>query len=171
MEVVCVGVLDVAANCCRSQGKSTVAPRHVLDGIGGSDELRSVFHTDSVVMNALLLPVKDKAGRTALHAAATGATGGHAECVAVLVGCGADVNLAGPDRKTALHLAAEHGRADCVKLLLAAGAKVDATDKRKRTPLLLAVRAGRAVEASLLLHARASPDAADDSQNLSLIHI
>ena len=34
----------------------------------------------------------------------------------MLVSCGADVNLAGPDRKTALHLAAKHGMAEAAKV-------------------------------------------------------
>ena len=56
-------------------------------------------------------------GFAAVHHAAAG---GHAEALKVLIACGADVNLPGPERKSALGLAAEHGHAECVGCLLKA---------------------------------------------------
>lgn len=162
MECVCSKVLEISANAARSQKKTSVTAEHVLTSINANEDLAGLYQQDTVVMNSMLLPMKDKEGYTALHCAAEA---GHTECVEALVACSADINFAGPDRKTPLALAAEQGHVQCVKALLAAGAKLETGDKRKRTPLLLAVRAGRAVVASVLLHNGANPNAADDSGN------
>jgi len=166
LECVCTKVLEVSANGARSQKKSTINAEHIVNGITANGDLQGLYSADSVVMNSLLLPAKNKQGSTALHLAAQH---GHAPCVRMLVDCAADVNIGGIDRKTALALAAENGHVECMKILLAVGAKVDLPDKRKRSPLLLAVRAGRYVAASVLLHRHANPDAADDSGN-SVVH-
>eukprot|EP00928_Gymnodinium_smaydae_P028747 TRINITY_DN2184_c0_g4_i1.p1 TRINITY_DN2184_c0_g4~~TRINITY_DN2184_c0_g4_i1.p1 ORF type:complete len:2013 (-),score=327.29 TRINITY_DN2184_c0_g4_i1:1732-7770(-) len=166
LECVCTKVLEVCSNAARSQKKTTISPEIIINSVKTNEDLRGLYQMDSVVMNTLLLPVKDKNQYTALHDAAEA---GHAECVEALLACNADANLAGPDRKTSLALAAERGHASTVRALLAARAKLEQGDKRKRTPLLLAVRAGRTVEASILLHSSANPDAADDSGN-SVVH-
>lgn len=166
LECTCTKVLEVSVNAARSQKKTTVLAGHILDSIKVNTDLQGLYQTDSVVMNSLLLEVKDKESQTALHLAADG---GHTECVEVLVACGADVDTLGPERKSPLSLASERGHLGCVKALLHAGAKLESADKRHRTPLLLAVRAGQTVIASLLLNKLANPNAADDSGN-TIVH-
>ena len=162
LDAVGSALVGAASQAAMNLSKKTVAPEHVLSAVGTDELLQTVYETDSVVMNTLLLRDQDKQGFSALHAAAAA---GHTECVRVLLECGADKNMAGPDRKTAIALAAERGHVECVRVLLESKAAIELVDKRKRTPLLLAMRAGRAVEASLLLSHGANPDAADDSGN------
>eukprot|EP00931_Biecheleriopsis_adriatica_P061088 TRINITY_DN36718_c0_g2_i1.p1 TRINITY_DN36718_c0_g2~~TRINITY_DN36718_c0_g2_i1.p1 ORF type:complete len:3078 (-),score=601.94 TRINITY_DN36718_c0_g2_i1:165-8072(-) len=162
LECVCLKVLQVSANATRSQKKTTVTADQVVNGVRNNEELKGLGEVNSVALNNLLLFMKDKEGFTALHYASES---GHVECLDALIACGADVNLAGPDRKSPLALASERGHVDCVKKLLAAGAKLEVGDKRRRTPLLLAVRAGHPVAASALLRQGADPNSADDSGN------
>lgn len=166
LECACTKVLEVSANAARSQKKTSVAPEHILNSIKSNEELHGLYQADSVVMNSLLLPARDKEGYTALHAAAEA---GHTACVHTLIACGADVDAVGPERKSPLAFAAERGHEGCVRELLLACAKLELSDKRKRTPLLLAVRSGRTVVASILLHHSANPNAADDSGN-TIVH-
>jgi len=162
VEKVAMKALVVASNAALGAKKSTIAGEHVVRGIKAHTDLQRLYKADSVVINCLMLPAKDKTGYMPIHLAAEN---GHLEALRALVDCGADVNAAGPDRKCALGYAAERGHTNCVRLLLECKAKVDNRDKRRRTPLLLCVRAGRAVEASILLNASADPNAADDSGN------
>ena len=162
LECACAAFLEAGARAARGQKKTAVGADHVLNAIRASEDLQGLCSADSVVMNSLLLPARDKLQNTALHLACAH---GHAACAIALLDCGADPNLAGPDRKPPLTLAAEQGHLECVRALLERGAKLELADKRRRTPLLLAVKAGHTVIASVLLHRRANPNAADDSGN------
>eukprot|EP00930_Biecheleria_cincta_P034410 TRINITY_DN23788_c0_g2_i1.p1 TRINITY_DN23788_c0_g2~~TRINITY_DN23788_c0_g2_i1.p1 ORF type:complete len:3105 (-),score=585.98 TRINITY_DN23788_c0_g2_i1:231-9545(-) len=162
LECVCMKVLEVSANATLSQKKTTISSEKVVSCVQTNEELKGLSQVNSVALNSVLLLMKDKEGYTPLHYAAEG---GHLECLDALIACGADVNLAGPERKSPLALASERGRSDCVKRLISAGAKLEAGDKRRRTALLLAVRAGQAVTASILLRQGADPNSADDSGN------
>ena len=68
---------------------------------------------------------------------------GYAKILGALIRAGAELEVVGRKRKTALHIAALHGRYDCVAALLAAGADVDARDKHGHTPLAKAIFKGR----------------------------
>ncbi|KAJ7131037.1 ankyrin repeat-containing domain protein [Mycena epipterygia] len=64
----------------------------------------------------------------------------------------ADGNSDG-NKKTALHLAAEHGHLDIVSLLVAKSADVNCSDRVKKTPLHLAAEHGRSdIVRSLVEH-------------------
>lgn len=63
---------------------------------------------------------------------------GGKECVAVLLGAGADVNGLQPDGSTALITAADIGSDSCVDLLIKAGADVNTMDKSGKTALMWA---------------------------------
>ena len=75
---------------------------------------------------------------------------------------GADVNAAGANGLTPLHVAAGNGRAQVVNLLLKNGAKLEARDaKHWKTPLHWAVFGGSAEAARALLDAGADVNAKD----------
>ena len=69
-------------------------------------------------------------------------TGGHADCVKLLLEHGATVTLANALSETALHVAAWDGHADVISLLLAASADVNKPGPEGETPLLLAADGG-----------------------------
>jgi len=84
---------------------------------------------------------------TPLHAALAG---GHTDVALLLIGRGADVNLADAGRHTPLHIAAENGLIDAVKALIAAGADAHAVDAEDKTPLSRAAAKNRADVVDLL---------------------
>lgn len=76
---------------------------------------------DSEVMVVVMVGLRDHPlhRRTPLHCAAYG---GFSECVSVLLGLGADVNLQDNEGISGLHWACSAGHLDTVQLLLGAGA-------------------------------------------------
>ncbi|MBS0396905.1 MAG: ankyrin repeat domain-containing protein, partial [Proteobacteria bacterium] len=68
---------------------------------------------------------------------------------------------AGPDRRTALHEAADGQQAEAARLLIEHGAAVEAKDAAGDTPLLVAARRGAAPVVAVLLEARADADVTD----------
>ena len=80
-------------------------------------------------------------GWTPLHAAIGGTQ--DARIVHILLGAGADPNIAEFGGQTPLHFAVIQGYGDIVLLLLAAGADTDIADSEGNTPLALAVEFGR----------------------------
>ncbi|GFS07023.1 ankyrin repeat domain-containing protein 53 [Elysia marginata] len=60
------------------------------------------------------------------------------QCLAYLLGKGADGSIANDDGITPVHQAASEGHVQCLKLLLEIGAKIDGQDCRGNTPLDLA---------------------------------
>jgi len=82
---------------------------------------------------------RDRAGRTALHYAATD---GKIEDVRRLLTEGADVNAREVKGWTPLHGAANQGNLEIVDILIAAGADVNALDDRGEGPLFIAAAVG-----------------------------
>jgi ankyrin repeat protein len=87
---------------------------------------------------------------------ARGDKGERPDKVAVLLEHGADPNSPGPDRRTALHYAANAGHVRVVELLVGHGARIDAKDDLGCTPLDLA-NAGRKATVVELLKSRQVP--------------
>ncbi|VDP72485.1 unnamed protein product [Schistosoma mattheei] len=73
--------------------------------------------------------------------------------VQLLIYYGADVNLSGPDGRTALRAAAWAGNLETVKCLLDAGADVNKSDSEKRTALIAAAYMGHTDVLEALLKA------------------
>lgn len=71
----------------------------------------------------------------------------------LLIYYGADVNLSGPDGRTALRAAAWAGNLETVKCLLDAGADVNKSDSEKRTALIAAAYMGHTDVLEVLLKA------------------
>lgn len=96
---------------------------------------------------------------------------GCSKMVSALIDAGADVNLAGSYRATALHYAA-HTESDdsiaTVKELIKAGAEVNAVDLDGMTPLHLAVMSDRCDIAHILIDVGADIDATDDAEDTPL---
>ena len=84
----------------------------------------------------------------------------HADAVAELLSCGADVNAVNEGGATALLLAAGRDSADVVRLLLEAGADPGRGDHRGATPLMVAAVEGALESAWLLLDAGADANQA-----------
>ncbi|MFF9362381.1 ankyrin repeat domain-containing protein [Streptomyces griseoluteus] len=106
--------------------------------------------------------VRDRQGRTSLHAAAL--RGDLAE-VEQLVGSGADPGAADRSGFTPLHLAAQEGHVDAAQALLDAGAEIDQKNKFGNTALFVAVfnSRGRGDLISLLRERGADPMAENAS--------
>lgn len=89
---------------------------------------------------------------------------GSADIIKILLEHGSEVRVqSGPDKSTALHLAAEDGNTESVKLLLNAGAFVNATNNKLQTPLHLAALSQSAETSELLLKRGADPNVKDVS--------
>lgn len=126
-----------------------VTPLHEAAGMGNITQVQNL-------LNAGFDPnVRDIAGRTPLHWAASGCIWGtlteymqmhscsvtdvHADITALLIANGAEVNAAdGDERDTPLHWAVEYGSVDTVRVLLENGANVNASNGWGETPLSLA---------------------------------
>lgn len=90
------------------------------------------------------------------------------ECARVLLAAGADPNVAQPERRTPLMVAARRNAAKMVALLLDAGAEVEASDRDGNHPLHLACIHGAAEAAALLLSVGARLDVRTADGNLPL---
>jgi ankyrin repeat protein len=83
---------------------------------------------------------------------------GHAGCLGVVIGAGADMHMVNNDEPctTALMLAARHHHPECVQLLLTAGVDVDQQSPEiSRTALMYAAAAGQLPTVRLLIGAGA----------------
>ena len=106
----------------------------------------------------------DKPDHDGMTALMNAARAGWAGVVPVLVGGGAEVNLAKvPEEATALYFAAEAGWTKAVAALLAVGAEVDKPKNDGATPLFMAAQKGHAEVVAALLAAGAEVDKADDN--------
>ncbi len=97
---------------------------------------------------------------------------GQAEVVRSLLQDGADVNAAGGDGLTALHLAAEGGHRTVAEALLSAGAAVDAGTRIGRyTSLHVAARGGHGAVVAHLLEAGSDPNARTTNSGVTALHL
>jgi RecJ-like exonuclease len=99
---------------------------------GDADKVKQVEAL--LTANPMLLSLRNKAGSTALHAAAI------ANCVDVvqlLISKGADVNIKSRDGYTPLHMVSMMGPTSIVETLLSSGADVNAKTTDGKTPLSL----------------------------------
>ncbi|XP_068103074.1 ankyrin repeat and SOCS box protein 1 [Hyperolius riggenbachi] len=72
------------------------------------------------------------------------ATAGHADCVALLIHHGADLELVDVKGQTPLFVATENGHLECVQVLLKAGADPNGSPHNRSSPVYHAARMGRA---------------------------
>ncbi|XP_040296687.1 ankyrin repeat and SOCS box protein 1-like isoform X2 [Bufo bufo] len=72
------------------------------------------------------------------------ATAGHADCVALLIDFGAQLELVDVKGQTPLFVATENGHLDCVQVLLKAGADPNGSPHNRSSPVYHAARVGRA---------------------------
>ncbi|KAG9477461.1 ankyrin repeat and SOCS box protein 1 [Eleutherodactylus coqui] len=72
------------------------------------------------------------------------ATAGHADCVALLIEFGAQLELVDVKGQTPLFVAVENGHLDCVQLLLKAGADPNGSPHNRSSPVFHAARVGHA---------------------------
>jgi ankyrin repeat protein len=86
---------------------------------------------------------------------------GRADLAALLLGAGANPNLAAAEGETPLHIAAFEGSEPCVRLLLQNGADVNARTELGKTPLMNAAQAGSLSVLRTLLDAGADITALD----------
>ena len=104
-------------------------------------------------------------GFTPLHIAARHE---HAQCAALLLKRGADVEAADVDGDTPLHIAVRESSCEVVVLLLRHGADVEVADRDGDTPLHLAAMDGREDNVRLLLDHGANINAMDGHGNTPL---
>ncbi|KAM4698121.1 ankyrin repeat and SOCS box protein 1 [Rhinophrynus dorsalis] len=71
------------------------------------------------------------------------ATAGHADCVALLIDCGAQLELVDVKGQTPLYVATENGHLECVQVLLRAGANPNGSPHNRSSPVYHAARVGR----------------------------
>eukprot|EP01094_Clydonella_sp_ATCC50884_P017309 TRINITY_DN298_c0_g1_i2.p1 TRINITY_DN298_c0_g1~~TRINITY_DN298_c0_g1_i2.p1 ORF type:complete len:1206 (+),score=251.06 TRINITY_DN298_c0_g1_i2:519-4136(+) len=106
------------------------------------------------------IDARDNHGCTSLWVAAHK---GHTDAVKYLLGCKADMNIAGERDLIPLHAAAAHGHMDVLKLLLEYNStKINAQDKDGCTPLWFAAMFGHADAVKYLLHCNADVNIADE---------
>lgn len=111
--------------------------------------------------------MKNRKGKAALHYAAQYAA---LDVLKVLFKFQSKKTLEqpGPEKRTALIVAATKGHLQVVEMLLEQGANVKKRDKQRRTALLQAVKNGHADVASVLLAHGADPNDPDSSKNAPL---
>lgn len=123
-----------------------------LDRFGNSPLLDAVRHGH----HALALRLKELGFELRLHGAqlasklCDAAMAGELAQLRTLAMCGADLNSADYDLRTALHIAASEGNTRVAQLLLEAGALPSPVDRFGNTPLADALRSGHAATAALL---------------------
>jgi hypothetical protein len=130
---------------------------HSLAEQGKCDPLRWALSTSSKNK----VNEKDLLGRTLLYLASFR---GHADCVTLLLSCGADLELSRADGLAPLYMASWAGHSACVRILLSARANVNRQNNYGRTPLWIACKSDRSVAADartqcvrLLMEAGANP--------------
>ena len=114
------------------QGETTALMAAV--GVGGLDPIIAVEHRARVAEDARV------ASREPDPADVEAVT---LEAVKVTVELGVDVNTAGADGNTALHVAAARGQDTVIEYLVENGATLDATNDEGQTPLSLAMAGSR----------------------------
>ncbi|KCV70292.1 hypothetical protein H696_02622 [Fonticula alba] len=97
----------------------------------GKDAILRLLATKEVLDKVYANPSQPPP-RSPLHLAASG---GHADCVAVLLDGGVDVNAMSHIGSTALHYATERGKHAVVALLLSRGADIHAKNRGQLTPI------------------------------------
>ena len=98
-------------------------------------------------------------GRTPALPLIVAARAGHAECVRAILDAGASVDEpCGPERETAIHVAATCGCIEAMEVLIAASGQVDPLDIYGRSPLLMSCIAEQPASVALLLKSKADPD-------------
>ncbi|AGE54758.1 ankyrin repeat PH and SEC7 domain containing protein [Paramecium bursaria Chlorella virus KS1B] len=98
------------------------------------------------------------------------AKNGHGVCLKTLIEAGADLNIVGGSRWTALHYVIHYDHTACVKMLIDAGANIDIKDNSGCTPLHRAVFNGHDACVKLLVEAGANLDVIDDTGTMPLHH-
>lgn len=119
----------------------------------------ATWKVQALLENGVSPDGRDSKGRTPLMFAAAG---GHAECLRLLLGAGADPMRWAPfgrsPARTALEVAIEYGRLECVHALLDAGVAVNGAWLVGRGALETAVRFGREDILRVLLQRGANPN-------------
>nr|CAH7746244.1 unnamed protein product [Callosobruchus chinensis] len=93
--------------------------------------------TQQDVDNEPSVDIRDKHNMTALHWACHY---GQVSTVQLLLNCGANVNLLGPEEESPLHLAASGGHHEITRMLIKAGADVNHVDHMCNTALMYAAK-------------------------------
>lgn len=117
---------------------------------GALEELREALKDPTM---RALIDIPNDDGDTALTVASYR---GHAECVALLLAAGAEIDAQARDGgESALMMASMKGNLSCVRTLLAAGAGCEATDADGDTALIIAAARGHGDVVAALLAAGA----------------
>lgn len=114
------------------------------------------------------LDAADRAGETALHAAA-GA--GHREVANYLLSRGLKIDVPNAQGMSPLYRAADYGQAEMVKHLLELGADPETRTTRGRTPLMAAVTSRRDAKALTILLARKASLRSRDNDDNSVLEL
>ena len=128
-------------------------------------DTREVAAIDALVKAGADVNVKDKKGRTALHAAAHS---GKVEAIDVLLKAGADVNAKDGKGWTPVFHAADSEQVAAIDALVKAGADVNVKDKKGRTALHAAAHSGKVEAIGVLLKAGAEVNVKDKDGGTAL---
>jgi len=106
------------------------------NGDGGRSKPARLYSLPSIVITVAVCLWLSGCGATDAEAGLReAAERGDSDAVSRVLATGVNVNAAGKNGDTALHIAAMWGHADCVESLLAAGAEVDVKNGEGWTPL------------------------------------
>lgn len=126
--------------------------------------------TRDILEVLLLLPSQYRKTRSEGNILICLVNAGLSSCIGPAISLGLDPDSLSPERKPAIHIAAENGDTETLKALISAGANIDLVSKVSRTPLMIAAweRHGECVK--LLLNAGANVDILDWNNWSALDH-
>lgn len=146
-------LLNKGADTDARSSRDGLTPLHIAAQLGNPDIV------DALIRGGADVNATSTAGRTPLAQSAGAGGAGNTAATTLLLGAGADPDIADEEGRTALHHASLNGHASLVPLMANARGSVEAIDREGNRPLHAAAHAKHPAVAAALIDAGAAVDA------------